>query len=79
MTRDEAMAALDEIRNKTGYAADLTTEITDFYWPLKMKENPNKVFHRVTYTIYPNEYRQDAATPGAAISAALDHVRKELP
>jgi hypothetical protein len=77
MTRDEAMAALDEIRDKTGYAADLTTEITDFYWPLKLKKNPNKVFYRVTYIIYPRKYRQDAATPGDAIAAALDHVRKE--
>lgn len=71
------MAALDEIRDKAGYVADLTTEITDLYWPLKMKENPNKVFYRVTYIIYPNEYRQDAATPGEAIKASLDHVRKE--
>ena len=71
------MAAIDEIRNKTGYAADLTTEITDYYWLLKMKENPNKVFYRVPYIIYPNEYRQEAATPDQAIRAALDHVRKE--
>lgn len=79
MTHAEAMSALDEIREKTGYAADLTTEITDFYWPIKMKENPNKVFHRVTYIIYPKEYREYASTPGDAIQAALDHVRKEIP
>ena len=77
MTRDEAMAALDEIRKKTGYAADLTTEITDYYWPIKRKDNPNRIFYRVTYIIYPNQYHIDASTPGDAIREALYHVRKE--
>lgn len=78
MTREEAMAALDEIRNKTGYGCGLTTEMTDLYWPIKMKKNPNRVFYRVTYIIFPNEYHEDARTPEQAITAALNHVRKEL-
>lgn len=36
-------------------------------------------FWRCSYSINSKDFNSDAATPGAAISAALDHVRKELP
>lgn len=79
MTPTEQQAALREIAERTGYPATITQEIREVYTPTKEAQPRNPYFWRCSFIFGGKFCQSDAATPGQAILAALDHVRKELP